>query len=92
VREVRDRLPNNPSVRIAFMNFSGVMPCRPARSSDKILWHIEGDGTACERRRVEPKFGNVLYKRLEFKTVVNLDVIDDCCGPLSFAPAAHDAP
>jgi hypothetical protein len=77
------------------MNFSGVMPCRPARivdNSDKIFWHVEGEGTACERRQSESKLGDVLYKRLEFGTVVGLDVIDHCCGPPSFAPAAHDAP
>jgi hypothetical protein len=39
----------------------------------------------------ESKLGDALYKRLEFGTVVSLDVIDDCCEPRSFAPA-HDAP
>jgi len=77
------------------MIFPGVMRCRPAGSSTiatKILWHVEGEGTACERRLSESKLGDVLYKRLEFGTVVSLDAIDHCCGPPSFAPAAHDAP
>jgi hypothetical protein len=72
------------------MNFSGVMPLPTGKiidHSDKILWHIEGDGTAYERRLSESKFGDVLYKRPEFGTVASLDVIEDCCGPL-----AHDAP
>jgi hypothetical protein len=60
--------------------------------SDKILWHIEGEGTACERRLPESRLADVPCERLEFGTVVGLDVIDDWFGLPSFAPAAHDAP
>jgi hypothetical protein len=80
-------------VRIATSPGRGALPTgKIIDDSDKILWHVEGDGTAGERCLSESKLGDVLYKRVEFGTVVSLDVIDDCCGPPSFAPAAYHAP
>jgi hypothetical protein len=76
------------------MNFSGgaALPTgRIVDKSDKIFC-VEGEGTACESRQSESKLGDVFHKHFEFGTVVSVDGIDDCCGPPSFVPAAHDAP
>jgi hypothetical protein len=68
-------------VRIAFINFSGVMPCRPAGSST-IATKYSGASRVRERRvkdACQNPSSRRAFTRLEIGTVVSLDVIDHCC-------------